>query len=238
MENEQPRQMLNGQWRFRLDPEGAGEAEGWQLKPELFTKEIRVPGPIQGQDAGFATRCDGTRAPNSYQSFADLSQKYTVTPSECHCDAWYARDIDIPAISGGRRLWLVMEGVHPYATVWLDGARVGRHEDGPYEPFRVELTAAAKPGRASLAVRVEEDGRLLQGVVKYPYYSGITRDIYLETTDSVLLGDVRIKADIDTGAVEALAELEGDAAGWRVAVAVSDGTGGSWEADAACEGGQ
>lgn len=201
---------LNGTWHFKLDPAGVGEAESWQLKPEIFDAEITVPGAIQAQNAGFPTRNGPFRTANFHESFDGLDRAFLTTPSECYCDAWYAKRLKLPVLAPKQRLWLVFETIHPYATVWLDGEKIARHTDGPFEPLCIDLTrqAAQKPDEtAFLAVRVEEEGRILQGVVKWPYYSGITRDVRLETGSFASIGWVNPAANINDGSVVLSAKI-------------------------------
>ena len=43
---------LGGEWRFRLDPDDRGVAEGWHGAPESMAERIQVPGCWQGQGFG------------------------------------------------------------------------------------------------------------------------------------------------------------------------------------------
>jgi beta-galactosidase len=56
---------------------------------------------------------------------------------------WYRRRVNLPppALAGQSQVFLHFEAVMANSTVFLDGARIARHESG-YTPFRVDVTAA------------------------------------------------------------------------------------------------
>jgi len=66
--------------------------------------------------------------------------------------AWYRRTIDLPAAA--RRRFLEFDGAALAADVWVNGRHAGRHEGG-YARFRFDVTPLLKPGRNTLAVRVD-----------------------------------------------------------------------------------
>lgn len=67
--------------------------------------------------------------------------------------AWYRRTLDlVPAT--GRRFFLEFDGAALAADVWVNGRHAGRHEGG-YARFRFDVTGLLKPGRNTLAVRVD-----------------------------------------------------------------------------------
>ncbi len=57
---------------------------------------------------------------------------------------WYRREVTIPARWAGRRVLLHFQAVDYDATVWVNGAEVGRHRGG-FTPFTCDL--AASPDR-------------------------------------------------------------------------------------------
>ncbi len=67
---------------------------------------------------------------------------------------WYRRSFTVPAALNGRRLFLEFDGVSKIADVWVNGQHVGRHA-GAFGRFRIDVTAALKPGANSLAVRAD-----------------------------------------------------------------------------------
>lgn len=57
--------------------------------------------------------------------------------------AWYQRDLEIPANWTGRRVALAMEYLNSFATIYIDGKKVG---EAHFPAGQVDLTAACAPG--------------------------------------------------------------------------------------------
>ena len=68
-------------------------------------------------------------------------------------DAWYVRDVQVPAVARDE-LWLVdFAGVDYYSDVWINGVHLGAHE-GYFDGFEFDATGAIKTGLNRIAVRV------------------------------------------------------------------------------------
>jgi len=199
---------LSGLWDFQLDPLDLGLNQEWFRPGRKFDDTIRVPSSWQGQGKGYKTREGPGRTRVDYESFAGLDPKWPVTPGEYLGTAWYHRRIAIPESWKGGEVWLHFEGVHPASMFWLDGRLIGEHREGPCQPFRVRVTPWVRPGAEHhLAVRVSEELRILQGLVKWPYFSGIFREVFLETRPGVWCEDVFIRSDIGHARVVAEAMI-------------------------------
>lgn len=74
---------------------------------------------------------------------------------------WYRKQLSIPAVARGRRLWLEFDGVYRDSRMWLNGQFLGRHASG-YTSFRYDITEAAKPGGLNPLV-VQVDPREFEG---------------------------------------------------------------------------
>ncbi len=69
--------------------------------------------------------------------------------------AWlYRRRFDGAPAEPGERAWLRFEGVDHGASIYLDGALVGRHE-GMFVPFELDVSGRVGPGEHVLAVVVD-----------------------------------------------------------------------------------
>ncbi len=64
--------------------------------------------------------------------------------------AGYTKEVTLPRLVPGERLWLDLGEVHDLAEVWIDGKLAGTAWKPPY---RVEITALAKPGAHNLEIR-------------------------------------------------------------------------------------
>jgi len=193
---------MSGSWEFQLDPLDLGLDQGWFSPGTKFDDTIQVPSSWQGQGKGYKTREGPGRTRGDYETFAGLDPKWPVTPGEYLGTAWYRRRIAIPDSWEEGEVWLHFEGVHPASMFWLDGRLIGEHRQGPCQPFRVRITPWVRPhAEHHLTVRVSEDLRVLQGLVKWPYFSGIFREVYLETRPGIWCEDVFIRSDIGHGRV-------------------------------------
>jgi beta-galactosidase len=66
-----------------------------------------------------------------------------------HGYAWYRKLFTVAAQPAGKHYFLYFEGVGSYATVWLNGKKVGYHAGGR-TTFTLDVTNAVKPGAANL----------------------------------------------------------------------------------------
>ena len=98
--------------------------------------------------------------------------------------AWYRRTIDLAP--GAARRFIEFDGAALAADVWINGRHAGRHEGG-YARFRFDVTALARPGRNTLAVRV--DNRTLPTVAPlggdFTVFGGLYRGVRLIETAPV-----------------------------------------------------
>ena len=199
---------LNGIWKFRLDPLDQGIAEKWFDSQDHFDQNMIIPGSIQGQDVGYQTRYDEKRTATAHESFDEINHDFLVTKSEYHGTFWYGRTFTFPEIAANTRIWLCLDAVHPYATIWINGIKAGEHTTGPLEPCSLDVTGLVYPGAENrVAIMISEDGRLLQGVVKWPYFSGIFRNAYIKTTRNERILDVQVTADYRTGDIQIKTQL-------------------------------
>lgn len=120
---------LDGDWRFRLDPDDRGVAEGWFNSVNLLLEEIRVPGCWQGQGFGG----DG------HDRVFDFNFEARVFRATYKGTGWYGRTFRVSAEWIGQRVWLNFGGAHPSAEVWLNGTRLGANTL-PFVPFGFNIT--------------------------------------------------------------------------------------------------
>lgn len=88
--------------------------------------------------------------------------------------AWYRKTFDAPDASEGKRHYIHFEGIYRNGEVFLNGKSLGMRPNG-YLPVTHDLTSHLKPGRNTLAVRVDHsesaDSRWYTG-------SGIYRNVH------------------------------------------------------------
>lgn len=120
--------VLDGPWRFRLDPEDRGLRDGWQVSDTADWQCVDLPSTFNAASSPWA---------------------------DYHGIAWYARDFEIPEIAGGRLARLVFDGVLMRCEIWLNGRRLGSREGG-YSSFAFDAGPAARSGVNSIALRVDD----------------------------------------------------------------------------------
>lgn len=123
-------------WRFRTDPHGRGEENGWHAKnPDEQWDEIRV-------DASWTK-----------QGYGDY-----------HGTAWYSTTVKVPAFDTGKKVWLLFRAVDGHVRVWIDGQPAGRRH-APLKkvwdkPWAVEVTDLIQAGKEHrITVKVTKDRR-------------------------------------------------------------------------------
>ena len=104
---------LDGMWKFRFDPEGAGLASGWT---QALPDPVSMPVP---------------------SSFCDL---FTDKDSREYCgDFWYETDFFVPGEWQGSDVVLRFSSVTHRARVFVNGVEVTSHEGG-FLPFNADVT--------------------------------------------------------------------------------------------------
>ncbi|MGA2174248.1 MAG: discoidin domain-containing protein [Verrucomicrobiota bacterium] len=199
---------LEGAWQFALDPGDAGLAECWFDR--ALPHSIRLPGMLQSQGYGDEISIDTPWVLSLYDHLWFLRDDYRAwtnagavkVPFLCQPPrhylgaAWYRRDIEIPADWGDRRVALFLERPHWETRVWLDGAPLGSNVS-LCAPHEYQLGTALKPGRHSLAIRVDNRLVLLYRPDAHSVsdslggaWNGIAGKIQLRSTPTVWLDSV------------------------------------------------
>ncbi len=116
-------------------------------------------------------------------------------------EAWYQREFEIPSqwMEPGRVLILGFGAVDYYAEVRLNDIKVGEHEGG-YLPFELDITDAARPGRNTLTVRVDDP---LESFPEIPHgkqswyglLSGIWQSVWVESRPASYIRRAKISPD-------------------------------------------
>ncbi|MBB6094099.1 beta-glucuronidase [Povalibacter uvarum] len=179
---------LSGVWKFRADPDGVGEKQGW-MKGIGEHRAIPVP-------------C-------SWNEIFDDLRNYTG-------GAWYQCDFEVDSCWKGRRLHLRFGSVAYRAKVWLNGELLGEHV-GAHLPFAFDVTSHVRHDAENVLVLFVENELRLDRVPAVPDttrvslhthhfpqttydffpYAGIHRPVWLFTTPDVHVHDVTVKTDID-----------------------------------------
>jgi len=215
---------LDGEWGFCLDPEDRGLGEHWYDSPGLMSERIDVPGTWQGQ--GF-----GGDDPEEIWDFRLAARTLRATYEGT---AWYSRPFRVPRECGDRRIWIEFGGVHPGAEVWVNGTRVGDHEE-PFVPFGFEVTDLVDADAENyLVVRVYEDPRELGFAYNWRgKWSGPYRGVDLVCTGPVSIEQVILHPDRSGGSVKGVLLVDGATSGRTTRAHVSLEGGGEAELEVA-----
>jgi Glycosyl hydrolases family 2, TIM barrel domain/Glycosyl hydrolases family 2, sugar binding domain/Glycosyl hydrolases family 2 len=182
---------LCGEWGFAHDDGDTGLAEGWQHTKKPFDRSITVPFPPESKRSGVHDR--------GY-----------------HPVVWYRRELRLPQPRDGGRLLLHFGAVDYQASVWVDGALVGRHEGG-HTPFCCDVTEAVAGASDSdthtVVVRAEDrptDATQPRGkqdwlpqphAIWYHRTSGIWQPVWLEQVPRTYVEDLAWVPDVPSGRV-------------------------------------
>ena len=111
----EPWSCLNGEWEFEIDAADTGLERG--LLERALSDRITVPFCPESKLSGIG------------------NQDYLNA-------VWYRRELQIPDDWECDAVLLHFQAVDYDATVWIDGAEVGRHRGG-FTPFTIELARGA-----------------------------------------------------------------------------------------------
>ena len=160
---------LNGDWQFRVDPNGQGVVEKWWKSLPDGTKTVQVP---------------NTWNIGEYEDFEGI--------------AWYFKSFEIPPELRSKHVEIHFGATFYRARIWLNGAELGSHEGGHTQyyfvlpanlPARnfVALAIDNRPTETSipgLAMRSEDSSSYWYD---WWHYGGIVRDVWLAVNDPILL---------------------------------------------------
>jgi len=159
---------------------------------------------------------------------------------------WYRRDVSIPEAWAGRKVLLHFQAVDYDATVWVNGAQVGRHRGG-FTPFTCDLGGHAQPGeRITIVVRARDDHRPPQPRGKQsqwdggygPFYTrttGIWQTVWLEPVPDPALRRPRLTPDLAGGLIRLEQPVTANRSGLRLRARLSDAQGEVCVGECGCE---
>ena len=133
--------LSGGDWRLGSFAFNEGEQRGAfrESFDDQGFRKVAVPGEVQLQL--------GLQGMNLYYQSKELSLANQK-------EWWYRKQFSVPKGDSGKLMRLVFEGVDYFASVWLNGEKLGEHE-GAYVPFSFDVSSKLKYGAENLlAVKV------------------------------------------------------------------------------------
>jgi beta-glucuronidase len=177
---------LSGIWDFQIDPQGVGEQQGW-INGLQKPRPMAVPGSWNEQ-------------------YEDLFNYFSL--------AWYVKRTYVPQSWQGQRIFLRVGSACYFATVYINGVKVGSHEGG-HLPFAFEITPHIRWGEENLiAISVENELKptrvpaanmpLTGGSSGYPRttfdffpFAGLHRPVVLYSLPQTYIEDITVVTEIE-----------------------------------------
>jgi len=184
---------LGGPWGFAHDDANVGLDEGWEMRADVFSREIIVPFPPESRASGIAD-----------PSF--------------HPYVWYRRTFDVPREDRSGRMLLHLGAVDYQAHVWVNGHLVARHVGG-HTSFSADITSALVEGEQVVVVRAEDqpldlsqprgkqDWQPEPHKIWYHRTTGIWQPVWLEPVPPTSISKIQWTPDIDRGTLSLLVRL-------------------------------
>lgn len=209
-------QLLNGNWKFHHTGNPATKPAGFEAPAfdDSAWKEIPVPSNWQMQGYGIPVYTNMTYpfAKNPPTVMGVPPPHYTNFPVENRNQVGsYRHKFTLPAAWENRRTRIVFGAVDSAFYLWINGKKVGYSEDSR-TPAEFDITPYLQAGENLLAAEVYQysDGSYLEDQDMFRM-SGIFRDVYVWSADTVELADFWIKAgltdDSKTGTVSFSASI-------------------------------
>src|SRR4051794_32495764 len=127
---------LQGDWRFQLDRQDAGEKEQWFSRD--LSDRLKLPGCLEEQRFGDPPSSETKWTAHigldllslpkyaEYQKPGDFKTPFWLTPTRHYVGAaWYQREVEIPADWANRRVVLSLQRPHWETAVWIDEHPLG-----------------------------------------------------------------------------------------------------------------
>jgi beta-galactosidase len=194
-------QLLNGNWKFHHTGNPSGKPAGFEAPAfdDSAWNEIPVPANWQmhGYGAPLYTNIIYPFAKNPPTVMGEPPQQFTNFPvGNRNQVGSYRHKFTLPETWKGRSTRIVFGAVDSAFYLWINGKKVGYSQDSR-TPAEFNITPYLQPGENLLAVEVYQysDGSYLEDQDMFRM-SGIFRDVYLWSADSLDLNDFWIKAGL------------------------------------------
>jgi hypothetical protein len=207
---------LSGEWAFREDPSGEGEAAQWYT--QKLSDRILLPGSMagnnKGDDISTTTPWTGSIFDSSwftkdeyapYRRPGNIKVPFWLQPDKYYKGfAWYQKEVTIPVAWSNRYVTLFLERPHWQTKVWIDGKESGQ-QNSLSVPHVFDISRLAGPGRHTITIRVDNDIRDVNvGVNSHSIsdhtqtnWNGIVGKIALKARSQLYVDDVRVYPDVE-----------------------------------------
>lgn len=113
-----------------------------------------------------------------------FSTPYFMNPDFYTGYGWYRKSFEMPEAWMGKRISMEFEAAFQDAEIFINGEKVGSHQGG-YVGFPVDITKHVKPGRNTVAVRLNNlwKSGLAPRAGEHVFSGGLYRNVHLVATD-------------------------------------------------------
>jgi len=187
-----PKVSLDGIWGFSYDPGDVGEKQRWYQPDKPLPEATQVPGCAQAQ--AHASAGDPEKDPVIKREQFMGSLKYP-----CAAPAWYHKTFTVPGDWASEKVFLHLGGIHPAATLWLNGIRLGTTTSSRC-PLRCNLTKYVELGEENTLVAkiFWPTGPLMNGLWDAGCaWQGLYRSAWVEAVPDAHTSNVQIIGGIE-----------------------------------------
>jgi len=208
---------LNGLWKFKAVDRPMDRIDNF-WDPAGFDvgdwDDIPVPSSWQTiRNADGSLKYDNPIYTNTNYPWGNFGGSVNLTnpvkaPVTFNPVGHYRRTFRLPDVWDGRRVFVSFQGVESAFYLWVNGRKVGYAEDS-YTPSEFDITSYLGKGENTIAVQVYRWslGSYLenQDMIRF---SGIFRDVFLFSKDTVELRDFFVKPSLEDGFKKGFITLE------------------------------
>lgn len=183
---------LNGTWKFK-----------YFRNPSLIPSDIHLTSDVSSWDniqvpGNWQLQGDGRYDPPVFTNIKyPFEPNPPFVPKDYNPMGVYKKSFEIPANWKDKQVFIHFEGVQSAMYLWVNGIKVGYHEDGML-PSEFNITNYVKQGTNEITVQVFNwsVGSYLEDQ-DYWRLSGIYRDVYLFATPGVRMRDFTVFSELD-----------------------------------------
>ena len=186
---------LNGDWKFLWSPQISERPLDFFKTDFDDSKWDNIPVPSNMETQGYGVPIY-TNVTYPWTERGSRSSAPYIQSRNSYVGS-YRRTFDVPQSWDGRRVNIVFDGVNSFFFLWVNGEKIGMSK-GSRTVAEFDITDAAKTGKNEIAVQVFRwnDGSWIEDQ-DFWRLSGIFRDVYLWSTDSLHVFDFQVKTPLD-----------------------------------------
>ncbi|MBI9018008.1 MAG: DUF4981 domain-containing protein [Phycisphaerae bacterium] len=184
-------QSLNGKWKFNWVKKPADRPVDFYKNDFDVSNWDDIDVPSNWQRKGYGQN----HYVNTRYPFNPVNPP--LIPHDNNPVGSYKKTFTVPANWDGRQIFITFDGVESAFYLWVNGQKVGYSQDSR-TPAEFDITNFAKKGENSIAVEVYRwsDGSYLE-CQDFWRLSGIFRDVYLYSTNTLRIQDYFVTCDLD-----------------------------------------